>query len=71
MGANNRASHREKNLMRPIPLGCMNCIHVDSALAGSKATAILSVIENCRRMYQFQHCSVTGSADTTTTEDPV
>ena len=39
-----------ENSMRPIALGRKNWLHVDSAAAGPKVAAILSVVESCRRM---------------------
>jgi len=36
--------------MRPITLGRKNWIHIGSPQAGPKVTAILSVIETCRRL---------------------
>jgi hypothetical protein len=36
--------------MRPIAVGRRNWMHVGSAQAGPKITAILSVVESCRRM---------------------
>ena len=39
-----------ENSMRPAVLGRKNWIHVGSVEAGPKVTAILSVVESCRRM---------------------
>ena len=39
-----------ENSMRPITLGRKNWIHIGSPQAGPKVTAILSVIETCRRL---------------------
>ena len=39
-----------ENSMRPIALGRKNWIHIGSPEAGPKVTAILSVIETCRRL---------------------
>ena len=39
-----------ENSMRPIVLGRKNWIHIGSPQAGPKVTAIMSVIETCRRM---------------------
>jgi transposase len=39
-----------ENSMRPISIGRKNWIHVGSAQAGPKVSAILSVVESCRRM---------------------
>jgi hypothetical protein len=39
-----------ENSMRPIALGRKNWIHVGSQQAGPKVAAILSLVENCRRM---------------------
>ena len=36
--------------MRPIVLGRKNWIHIGSPQAGPKVTAIMSVIETCRRI---------------------
>lgn len=39
-----------ENSMRPIAVGRKNWIHIGSAQAGPKVTAILSVVESCRRL---------------------
>ena len=39
-----------ENSMRPIVLGRKNWIHISSPQAGPKVTAIMSVIETCRRI---------------------
>ena len=39
-----------ENSMRPIALGRKNWLHVGSAKPGPKVTAILSVMESCRRL---------------------
>lgn len=39
-----------ENSMRPVALGRKNWIHVGSPLAGPKVSAILSVVESCRRL---------------------
>jgi hypothetical protein len=39
-----------ENSMRPIVLGRKNWIHIGSPQAGPKVTAIMSVIETCRRI---------------------
>src|SRR5258708_36748579 len=39
-----------ENSIRPITLGRKNWIHIGSPQAGPKVTAILSVIETCRRL---------------------
>ena len=39
-----------ENSMRPIALGRKNWLHVGSAQSGPKVTAILSVVESCRRL---------------------
>ena len=39
-----------ENSMSPIVLGRKNWIHIGSPQAGPKVTAILSVIETCRRI---------------------
>ena len=36
--------------MRPVALGRKNWIHIGSPQAGPKVAAILSVVENCRRL---------------------
>jgi transposase len=36
--------------MRPVALGRRNWIHLGDQQAGPKVTAILSVIESCRRL---------------------
>jgi len=36
--------------MRPVALGRRNWIHIGSSQAGPKIAAILSVMENCRRL---------------------
>jgi transposase len=36
--------------MRPVALGRKNWIHIESAQAGSKIAAILSIAESCRRL---------------------
>jgi hypothetical protein len=36
--------------MRGVALGRRNWIHIGSQLAGPKVAAILSVVENCRRI---------------------
>jgi len=39
-----------ENSMRPIVLGRTNWIHIGSPQAGPKVTAIMSVLETCRRI---------------------
>jgi len=39
-----------ENSMRPVALGRKNWIHIGSPQAGPKVTAILSVVESCRRL---------------------
>ena len=39
-----------ENSMRPVALGRRNWIHIGSSQAGPKSAAILSVMENCRRL---------------------
>jgi transposase len=39
-----------ENSMRPVALGRKNWIHIGSPQAGPKVAAILSVVENCRRL---------------------
>jgi hypothetical protein len=39
-----------ENSMRPVAIGRKNWVHVGSAQAGPKIAAILSVVENCRRL---------------------
>ena len=36
--------------MRPVALGRKNWLHVGSAKAGPKISAILSIMESCRRL---------------------
>ena len=36
--------------MRPVALGRKNWVHIGSAQAGPKITAILSIVESCRRL---------------------
>jgi transposase len=39
-----------ENSMRPVALGRKNWVHIGSPQAGPKVTAILSVVESCRRL---------------------
>ena len=39
-----------ENSMRPVALGRKNWLHIGSPQAGPKVTAILSVVESCRRL---------------------
>jgi len=39
-----------ENSMRPVALGRKNWLHIGSPQAGPKVSAILSVIESCRRL---------------------
>ena len=57
-----------ENSMRPIVLGRKNWIHIGSPQAGPKVTAIMSVIETCRRIKisarDFLSAVLPGLADT-------
>jgi hypothetical protein len=39
-----------ENSMRPVSLGRKNWIHIGSQQAGPRVTAILSIVESCRRL---------------------
>jgi transposase len=58
-----------ENSMRPITLGRKNWIHIGSPQAGPKVSAILSVIETCRRIKisarDYLSAVLPGLADTT------